>query len=38
LDQGILDSNGLRFRHAPGDQSCGFEIAKSSGIYWPDVV
>src|SRR5215472_3885215 len=29
--QGILDSNGLRSRYAPGDQSSGFEIAKSSG-------
>ena len=31
LRQGILDRDGLRSRHAPRDQSCGFEIAKSSG-------
>jgi len=31
LGQGILDSNGLRARHAPGDKPCGFEIAKTSG-------
>src|SRR5262249_23401991 len=29
--QGILDGNGLRSRNAPGDESCRFEIAKSSG-------
>lgn len=31
LCQGILDSDGLRFRHALCDQSRGFETAKSSG-------
>src|SRR5437588_11672623 len=31
LRQGILDRDGLRSRHAPRDQSGGFEIAKSSG-------
>jgi hypothetical protein len=30
LGQGILDSNGLRSGHAPGDQSRGFKIAESS--------
>src|SRR5262249_44825560 len=29
--QGILDSDGLRSRYAPVNQSFGFEIAKSSG-------
>jgi hypothetical protein len=29
--QGILDSNGLRTRHALGDEPYGFEIAKRSG-------
>ena len=31
LGQGILDSNGLRARHSPDDEPCGFEIAKASG-------
>jgi hypothetical protein len=30
LAQGVLDRNGLRSRDAPCNQSCGFEIAKSS--------
>lgn len=29
--QGILDSDALRPRHAPGDEPCSFEIAKRSG-------
>src|SRR5579863_51642 len=31
LSQRILDRDGLRFRHALCNQSCGFKIAKSSG-------
>src|SRR4029077_6096944 len=31
LGQRIFNSNGLRLRHMPDDQTRGFEIAKSSG-------